>query len=179
MKKLLVLLMVLGMTQLASAGLIFTVNGEPQPDEIYLQPSQTIEIGLELEQGQTIAGYQIMYTLSNEQGELLYDGSEPSFYWPGGMFVGKVNGYDQEGVCTWVEIAASNFGTYASGPLDLMDGLIFHCLEATDVILTVTGVVDLDGVSGVDVDHTLIIHQPEPMTIALLGLGGLFLRRRK
>jgi hypothetical protein len=54
-----------------------------------------------------------------------------------------------------------------------IDGIIFHCLDDQEVTLTL--------LSGLDVVlDTQIIHQtPEPVSIALLGLGGLFLRRRK
>ena len=56
----------------------------------------------------------------------------------------------------------------------VVDYIDFHCLGEGDVTLllgTDIGVGDWD---------TQVIHQvPEPMTIALLGLGGLFLRRRK
>jgi hypothetical protein len=36
-----------------------------------------------------------------------------------------------------------------------------------------------DGTTTVEDLEALVIHTPEPLTIALLGLGGLFLRRRK
>ena len=176
MKKLLVLLMVLGMTQLAGAGLIYTVNGEPQPDEVYLQPSETIELDLELDGTDLLWGYQVMYTLSNNQGELI--STDMVFDW-GGQLGGQIV---QEGP-GYIEICAGNlFPPPLAGPADLMHGLIFHCLEATDVILTITGfeTIDVGGVGvAQDVEHTLIIHQPEPATIALLGLGGLLLRRRR
>lgn len=190
MKKFLVLLIVFCLASMAQAGLVFTVNGAPQPAEIDLNPSEILELDLELTAGSTIAGYQLMYTLSNEQAELIDDGASVSYpdieepmtdiEFPWASFMaGKVNSRDDVGVRSWVEITASNFGNYSAGPLVLMRELYVHCLEETDVILTIVGVADLDGVEGVAVDHTLIIHQPEPMTIALLGLGGLFLRRRK
>lgn len=190
MKKFLVLLIVFCLASMAHAGLVFTVNGEPQPPEITIAPSDIIELDLELEAGQTIAGYQLTYTLSNEQAELIHDGGtgshpeiiEPmediSFPW-GSFMAGKVNSRDEDGICSWIEITASNFGNYSAGPLVLMQDMYLHCLEGTDVTLTISGVVDLDGATGIPVEHTLIVHQPEPMTVALLGLGGLFLRRRK
>lgn len=78
----------------------------------------------------------------------------------------------------------------------LMDELWFHCDAEGDVIIElvafgdVTKFVDYDAsgnagateliVPAGTVLDTLIIHQiPEPMTFGLLGLGGLFLRRRR
>ena len=52
MKKLLVLMLVLAMASLANAQLVFTLNGEPQPDEITILPSDIIELDLELAAGQ-------------------------------------------------------------------------------------------------------------------------------
>ncbi len=57
----------------------------------------------------------------------------------------------------------------------LVDNIIFHCEVPGDVTLTLVG----DYENGIEVLDTQIIHQlPEPMTMCLLGLGGLFLRRR-
>jgi len=57
---------------------------------------------------------------------------------------------------------------------DLID---FHCNSAVD------GTIYLVGLSYdwelTTVYDSVVIHQPEPMTVALLGLGGLLLRRRK
>ncbi|MHC4076082.1 MAG: PEP-CTERM sorting domain-containing protein [Planctomycetota bacterium] len=52
--------------------------------------------------------------------------------------------------------------------------------ESTLIIIDDVGFVSIKGET-VDIDdiESLVIHTPEPLTIALLGLGGLFLRRRK
>lgn len=57
----------------------------------------------------------------------------------------------------------------------LFNEKLFYCTGTEDVTLTL---IRFDDESWAVYDQ-LIIHQPEPMTIALLGLGGLFLRRRK
>jgi len=55
----------------------------------------------------------------------------------------------------------------------------------SNILLTAggtNGILDIgiiDGVTGAVKDTKLVEVVPEPMTIALLGLGGLFLRRRK
>ena len=59
----------------------------------------------------------------------------------------------------------------------LVDLIGFECLAAGDALVTLYGSADTNTWTAVD---TVTIHQiPEPMTMALLGLGGLLLRRRK
>ena len=184
MRKILVLMLVFCMTSLASADLIFTVNGQPQDPSIDppLYPSDTIELDLHLAAPETLLKYTLTYELDNEQAEFLIDGIV--FDWAS-MFPGKVDDYDQDGIISWVTIVADNFMQPVAGPQDLMHGLIVHCLDDTDVVMTVTvtgaTVIDNETVPVGTEMHSLLIPQiiPEPMTIALLGLGGLLLRRRK
>lgn len=176
MKKLVALLLVLGMSSLASAELIVTVNGAPQPDEIELITSDTIELDLELADGHTAVSVTIDWALSNAQAEFIYGGVEfPDAFELPGVTQGEPQLYTLEG--------AQMIGAAIPGPAVLMKGLIVHCVEATDVVLTVTS-----DPAGTRVDeepyqwsHTLRIIQkiPEPATMALLGLGGLFLLRRR
>lgn len=186
MKNLLTLMIIFGLAAVANAGLIFTIDGEPQPAEIWLEPSEAIELDLELGDG-TIRAYQLVYELSNNQAELITTGYDPYpdttfpalFDLQGGVVAGST--------AQRVEITAGQlFTPDLAAPQTLMVNLVLHCLEPTDVVLTVTTAGSLgnywDGnqIAPGEVVHTLIIHQtPEPMTVALLGLGGLFLRRRK
>lgn len=98
------------------------------------------------------------------------------------------NGFDQ------ITAISLNGVSAALGPVDLVWNILFHCEGAGDVLvdLTLNGLTEYanyDPIIG-EVPYwleateadlgDLVIHQvPEPMTIALLGLGGLFLRRRK
>lgn len=189
MKKLVVLMLVLAMASLANAGLVFTVNGEEQPAEITINIGDAIELDLELPTG-SVQAYQLMYSLNNEQAELIVDAydqwgdpySNIQFPWQS-LAPGSVNAKDDVGVCSWVEIKADNLFSAANGPLVLMTDMYLHCLENTDVVLTIS-ISERTIIDGEEQElgevHSLTVHQiPEPMTIALLGLGSLFVRRRK
>ncbi len=192
MKKVLLLIFVLGLTGSANAaitdGLIFTVNGQPQAAEITLMPSQTIEIGLNLPAGHTISGYVLEW-------EIL--GGRATFDWSGVTF--PIVFVAPSKITTIPEPLPNKVRMTGTQLLDparegsgvVMQGLILKC-NTTDpspndpTIMTVytRGTKKVDGVniqvSPGTLVHTLVIHQiPEPGTVLLLGLGGLFLRKRK
>jgi hypothetical protein len=182
MKKLLVLLLVLGMASLANAALVLSINGEEAPGEITLMTSETIVIDMHLTAGQTNFAYDVAFVLSNAQAAL--DWSEitfPTEYFFAGALIGQPN--PQE-----VRVSASQFmaGTDIVGPAVLVDGLLLHCEEATPlrldlIVMDGAGTV-IDGqaqVTGTILDSVTIMQIPEPASMLLLGLGGLLLRRRK
>ena len=183
MKKLVVFIMFLGLASTAHAvlytgGLDFTLNGETQPAEIWLEPSQSVKLGLELLDGHDILGYTLDYVLSNETAELLAGGIEfPTvFSFPGSAVVGGAQN---------VTITAAQFLVPAvEGPSVLMTELYIHCLGPGDVLLEIIAqagtTINGEAIDPGTVIHALTIHQvPEPATTALLGLGGLLLRRKK
>jgi len=184
MKKLLILMLVLGLASVANATLLFTIDGEEQPPEIWLEPSDAISLDLHIAAGDNMLSYDIAYNLSNAQAELITTGgygyAEISF--PATF---DLMGYVVSAAPESVRISATQFmGLPLEGPQILMEDLVLHCLEATDVELAVVvmGTTDLNGIEYEvgEVLHTLVIHQvPEPMTVLLLGLGGVLLRRRK
>jgi len=173
----------------AQAGLIFTLNGEPQPDSVYLRPSEIIELDLELGEGQNILAFTLDYILSNDQARFITDGASGSYPdlppmtdieilwqpWLGEVLINEPQ---------HVRITSGQLFNPLEGPVVLMKELYVHCLDTTDVILDIvvggTTIVDGETIPTGTLLHTLTIHQiPEPMTIALLGLGGLFALRRK
>ncbi len=191
MKKFLLLMLVLGLATSAQAGLIFTINGdETQPDEVWLVPSQILELDLELDAIQTISGITLDYVLSNAQAEFITDGASRPEY-PGLTDIEFPSDplFDLDGTTPivrpqLVQITTGQlFNPALQGPLVLMTELYVHCLDASDVILQIISqgsTINGEFIAPGTIMHTLTIHQiPEPMTIALLGLGGLFALRRK
>ena len=164
MKKILVLMLVLGMASLASAGLTVTQTAGTltiENDTVYtLSPTGQFEAQLVI----------------NEPGSL--DGTYS--FGPAASAITTatvpylMNSY-----------AASSFGLGGSELIDWSYMLVVD----DPVTLNLLGVGDVlsYGLTGGAVSGTLYDGSggvittfiPEPMTLALLGLGGLFLRRRK
>jgi hypothetical protein len=208
MKKLLVLLMVLGMCAGANAGVIgglsLTVNGQ-NPDQypgIVLHPSDTIEIDIE---GDGTAPNPTPYLLilgpgSIDGGVILYDpGSTLALYsdaeaklalWgmtmaeaqafmampteDGGWGVPGVMDFSQAEMVSDKGIPPATIGMLANS-------IIFHCEGPGQVLIRLVNVGSDDAGMTVlsDYDTLNITQIPEPVTVGLLGLGALFLRRRK
>lgn len=178
MKKLLVLMMVLGIASAANAALLISVDGvvDPPDTEVTIMPSDTVVIDI-WGDGQTGMGDFFLGigvggpgTLDVTNAVILYPGTD----------VGIAEGepgyapYIGPGVDVPFYMVTLTDLAVPPTPLEgtLVDEILLHCDGPEDVLIVLT---DIDGI----VLDTQVIHQPEPMTIALLGLGGLFLRRRK
>lgn len=107
-------------------------------------------------------------------------------------YVGSAGELNYAGLDGLFSVTSWNAGA-APGEI-IIDHIGIHCDGPGDVRITVTIGNSVQGISLVDWNDpldtdnggpgldvaTLLVHQtPEPMTIALLGLGGLFLRRKK
>lgn len=195
MRKLLILIVVLGMASMASATLQISVNGsqEPVDSEIIFDigdvPSGILTLDI-----WTDADVGVFETVT--WALIVTDSSEGTI--TGGIGVAPWN------YPIWAGDAVDNAaivldppytgkaGTYLSGmsgnPLTgdtMYDEFLFHCEGEGDAVVelwTLVNSVPLPDEAYVltTLLDTVTIHQiPEPMTMALLGLGGLLLRRRK
>lgn len=186
MKKLIVLMLVLGMTSYANAIILqISVDGNPDPvdSQIFLAPSETIMLDIHSPSGHTCAADDVYFAL-------VVDPAYGSIVGGAGMLppapsLSMMNGQsiqtDWPGFVQlpadgpWGQVVSSPGETAAPGVY--FDEFIFHCEKEGDAVVELWS--SPDGAE-MTLQDTLIIHQiPEPMTIALLGLGGLFLRRRK
>jgi hypothetical protein len=199
MKKVFVLLLVLAMTSLASASMLDLVitSWGPGPDpvtqpidptkNIVLHPSEWIN--MDIFYVPEAPGVPPLQQLSveisvNGPGTLdLSDLTEPDGAWDA-MFSEGVTEIDPGKVYT----LRYNLGFFGQGVADgiAIDHILFHCDGIGDVTITIRDYVKAGagsqdaGGNITDFGAPVVIDQvPEPMTVALLGLGGLLLRRRK
>jgi hypothetical protein len=177
MKKLLVLMMVLGLATSAQAAISLSLNGNPAPAELTLNISDVVTIDVESDDDSTYGAYLEMQDSENlglagivaTRGEWY---SDMTIYTEAGSDAyASPDPYGYLG--TW-ELSASGTPTGTLTSPGTHFAIDFHCKGEGDVTIA------LYDLSWLVPLQTLVIHQvPEPMTIGLLGLGGLLLRRRK
>jgi hypothetical protein len=180
MKKLLVLMLVLGMATMANAALTITISGPT-----------------ELETGAT-GTYTIEYSGITDFGGFDFDAISDT-----GTLEGMWNissgailaaNYDTGAVLNGKNEASGNYELSAesftlSTPVDMGSPLASFVFTAPSTApvggiatlsLISNGLFDIGAneITGITMP-TFAVTIPEPMTIGLLGLGGLFLRRRK
>jgi hypothetical protein len=185
MKKLLILMLVLGVASVANATLLLSVDGEidPPETEVSLTPSQEAVIDIHGFDNPESVGFMGWITI---QGPGAINAGSPTYLWetstvnnmsdpPLTEYIAALADLGYPGVVDIIEFNIQDLNEPVGEPANglLIDGLIFHCEDVGEVTLTM---MDLDLV----VFDVQVIHQvPEPMTLTLLGLGGLLLRRRK
>lgn len=167
MKKVLMLLF-LSLAVVANANLYLTVNGEINPADstIWITPSTWIVLGVWDDNGQTVPGT-LALGLTMGPGSLDASGiiSQEGV---NAAMVDDAAAAERKGLQNFfisLDISATQTGM-------LVNEIDFHCDGPGDVTIA------LVNDDGLVVDSQVIHQVPEPMTIALLGLGGLFLRRR-
>ena len=188
MKKVLVLMLVLGMVSAASAGLQISVDGDPEPvdSEIILLPSETVVLDLwtDTDIGMLEFGAWALIVADGSQGAGTVGQGDSHI--AGFNVIGPIPG--TVGVTApGVGWFGTYLGAFSGNPFAgdvVYDNFLFHCEGEGDVIIEVWSMedvgVEIEDWQAIALMDSLVIHQiPEPMTIALLGLGALFLRRRK
>lgn len=192
MKKLLVLVLVLSMATMASASLRISVNGEQQPSYCFIGPlvGQTFTLGIWTDAaiiagtndnfyfdlvGSTAFGT-IDYTTGNvliaDNGIALF--SNASAAGEGFPLTPGIDGIS--GGITLFTLPSIAAGTqifdginYTASALGFQTLLLYESIDGTPDTTTLVDTVSF-------FQDTPI---PEPMTLGLLGLGGLILKKRK
>ena len=193
MKKLLIFMLVLGMASLANATLQISVNGvmEPADTTINLLPSETVSLDIWTDAAidSTPASWHLLWAMVVDVtvgtiGPPLYGGGvilSPYNTDPGYALysMASASGQMPEGAGSdGVWGAATRSSVSAPALAVIFDEIIFHCEAEGDATISIYSLAS-DGVTW-NFQDAVTIHQiPEPMTVMLLGLGGLFLRRRR
>ena len=182
MKKLLVLMLVLGLASVANATLQISINGDKEPidSEITIMVSDHLE--LDIWTDAMIGPYQSMtwmlvcYTTCGDisGGVPLIDAMKVNGLTT--AFPDVIPPDGEEGV--WGLVLNVSMLPIEAGTV-LADSFDFHCLGEGDCVIELWDAPD--GLPASILYDSVTIHQiiPEPASMLLLGLGGLLLRRRR
>ena len=162
MKKFVVLILLLGVAGLANAGLELGLNGElvdigMPPVSVVASEGQTATVGLFL--GATGGALDISAAVNNVNQDAILAVDDPDIL--------ALLGVDS---LIFLDLAIPAYPPVIIADGAAVDGIGVD-LTGAEAIITL-----IDGDTFEVLDTATI---PEPMTFALLGLGGLFLRRRK
>ncbi|MHC4155893.1 MAG: PEP-CTERM sorting domain-containing protein [Planctomycetota bacterium] len=186
MKKLLVLMMILGLASSANA-IVLEISFQGQTDladsDIYVDPSVEYELDI-YGHGMMPTGDDVYWALVVDTTTATISGGTVLVPPAGSLSSWFGNNAASAGIPGLMANEDGPWGSFAvapaetAGPGIYANGFIFHC-EAPDIDAVVRLITTPDFANYI-VQDTMTIHQiPEPMTVALLGMGGLFLLRRR
>lgn len=168
MKRLLFLVLVLAITAGANATIELSIDGEPAPDTYTMNVFDIIVIDVRSNDSSNYGAWLVLEDCAAGLGEWASDlrklpaaGDPPWVIDPNPDFP-----------CWW-ELEATSFDPDYPVLPGVHFEIDFRCLGEGDVVIT------LRSYDESELDRITIHQIPEPMTMALLGLGGPFLRRRK
>jgi hypothetical protein len=174
MKKLLVVMLVLAMAGMANAAIQLSVNGQDAISTTETTGTITIFGDTEVDQGSFILG---ILTSSVGTGTLDATSCVVNYVGTGANCLNT----DDADTAAMVSIYNPFVVASLTDTLEPMDPVVGTLV--TNIAYTATGPGDVIFVLLSGSDGSLLsqftVTTPEPITIGLLGLGGLFLRRRK
>jgi len=175
MKKLVVLMLVLGLVTVANASLKIQVNGVTDPVGLTVPTGSILTLAVVGDGGtaqpQDVALLPSLGSITG--GTLVYTGS-----------LSEIDNYvvgDGSGMAEFYNTAAGTnahamiYANFANSTAGVLSGTMFNAASFVINQQTTLKLLAGDGSSTFD---SVVVNVPEPITMALLGLGGLFIRRR-
>jgi hypothetical protein len=183
MKKLLSMFLVLTMASFASAAIVIEVDDS----DLEVRPSQVVEIVVYSDTDITMGNGLLQSILSASNGQAIDWWTEETGWMiaPGG---GDMTQYGDPPMYDGFDFLVNNMaGTTPFPAYAVIYSILFHVPEykqESDYIIIDPTSGTWDGIpadigDGDGLPYIVLHVVPEPMTVALLGLGGLFLIRRR